>query len=151
MHHLFRNVKVIRSCTDIAAGSTVYQGAIVDTRGFRGAAFEAILGTLTTLAVGNLHVEGANTSATTDMVDLEASAVAFTDAQQGAVLLCDVGRPLRRYMRPVVHRATANAVINSMNAYLYNPVQAAVTHSTGDYVMGSTFLTEATTGASTGS
>ncbi len=153
MHNLFKNVQTGRCCTGIAAGSTVYQGNIVDTLGFSGIAFKAILDTLTTAAVGNLHAEMAATTATTDMVDVEASAVPFTDALQGTELVLDLGRPKKRYYRPVVHRATANAVIASMEYYLYNPTQAAVNQSTAanSLVAGSTFLNNASTGASTGS
>jgi hypothetical protein len=158
MHHLFKNVKLQRACTEIAAGSTVYEGLVVDTRGYRGVAAIAALGTMTTLAVGNLHIEGANTSATSDMVDMEDSAVAFpvsgaADLLHGTVLICDIGRPKYRFYRPVVYRATANSAINGMFMALYNPVQAAVSQSTAaeSLVMGSTFLVEATTGASTGS
>ncbi len=156
MHNLFKNVAIGLS-TDIAAGSTVVYGDIIDTMGYNGVAFAVTFGTITTAATNGMHVEMADTTATTDMIDVEGSGTTGGgddpgDAK-GGLCLVDCGRPRKRYYRAAVDRATANSVVNGILNFLYNPVHAAVTHSTaaGFLVRGSTFLNFATTGASTGS
>lgn len=146
MHNLFKNVKLISCSTNIAASTAQNNGAIIDTMGFNGVAFVACLGALTTQTAGNLHAEGAATTASTDMVDLAGTAVAYTDAIQGALLALDLGRPKYRYVRAVAgSTAAANSALSAIVGLLYNPVAASVTHDTGT-VANSTCVNFVSTG-----
>ncbi len=157
MHNLFRNVNILRVSTEIAAGAAVSYSNIVDTLGFGGLAFVVGFGTETTAATNGIHAEMAATTATTDMVDVEDSGTTgggdALGSALGGVAVLDLGRPFKRYYRAATDRATANSVITGVYAFLYNPVQAAVTFSTGStaQILGSQFMYYATTGASTGS
>ncbi len=157
MHNLLRNVNVIRCSTEIAAGAAVSYSNIVDTMGYAGLAFMVSFGTETTAATNGLHAEMAATTATTDMIDVEDSGTtgggdALGDALGGVAIL-DLGRPRKRYYRAATDRAAANSVITGVYAFLYNPMAAQVSFSTGSTacVLGTNFLYYGTTGASTGS
>ncbi len=157
MHNLFRNVEVLKCSTSYAAGSTIEYSSIVDTVNYAGLAFMVSFGTITTAATNGIHAEMAATTATTDMVDVEDSGTtgggdALLTARGGLCFL-DLGRPFKRYYRCAIDRGTANSVIEAVLAFKYNPMNAAVAHSTGTTacVLGSQYMYYATTGASTGS
>lgn len=156
MHNLYRNMTIENCATAVtnSTGSTANcTGAIIDTLGYGGLAFDFYFGGFTTLAAPICHVEGGSASATTDMVDLEDSGASpsTADALMDAHILVDVGRPMYRWMRPVVVMSGAGCQVLGVFAHKYNPIQAAVSHSTADVSTDVVYLWEATTGASTGS
>lgn len=107
--------------------------------GYRGCRFIADIGTLTSSQVTKMKVQGSPDGSdwTTLGGDLAATATpAMADGDSNKLLICDVYRPKFRYLRAVVVRGTANAVINSVVAELYEPVTAPTTQDTS--VSGST-------------
>jgi hypothetical protein len=121
--------------TGITAGSTnVTSLSGVDTRGFVGVMFIALLGTLTATQVTSLRAQGSSDDGSTDAyADLAGSSTGnAADADSNKLLILDIYKPKERWVKPIIARATANAVVTSIIAILYNaaeepvPVTAAI-------------------------
>lgn len=110
--------------TGVAAGSTdITNLAGVDTFGYQGVMFLVQLGTLTATQVTSLRAQYSNDDAATDAyADIEGSSTGnAADADGGKLLVLDIARPKKRWVKPIIKRATANAVVTSVIAILYNP------------------------------
>ena len=69
----------------------------------------------------SLKVQQGDLADGSDMADLEGSLhTALADADGNKCLVTDVFRPQKRYVRPVVTRGTANAVIDGVIALQYS-------------------------------
>lgn len=130
--NLFKGSKQIVVSTGVAAGSTdITNLAGVDTFGFAGVLFLVQLGTLTATQVTSLRAQYSNDDAATDAyADIEGSGTGnAADGDSGKLLVIDISRPKKRYVKPIIKRATANAVITSVIAILYNPAAEPVAAS----------------------
>lgn len=115
---LGRALKIIKVMGAVAAGTTEQNGTPVDLSGYEGVLFVAHFGVITATAVTSLSADqGATSGAATDA--LAGSKVVVADDDDDRVAVLDVYRPRDRWVRPVIGRGTANAVINSVVAYLY--------------------------------
>jgi hypothetical protein len=84
--------------------------------------FVALFGALTATQVTSLKVQQGSLADGSDMADLAGSLhTALADADGNKCLVTDLFRPQKRYVRCVVERATANAVIDGAIALLYGP------------------------------
>ena len=120
--------------TNVAAGSTDITDAVaVDTQGFNGCMFIFHFGTITSGAVTGVRVAGLDTSSPTEGTDdLAGTALAVADTYDDKIVTVDIYRPTTRYLRPVVDRATQNAVLNSIVAILYDPIKIPTTAHSSD-------------------
>ena len=127
MHNLSYGLKPSRSVNATAAGTTAVNGAAVDMQGFEGVMFVALLGTLTATQVTKLQVQysadGSTnwTNITDDAIGGTLSTGAAADADSNKIMWIDIYRPKQRYLRAVVSRGTANAVIDGVLAIQYHP------------------------------
>lgn len=120
--------KVSRPVNATAAGTTAINGTGYDMQDFEGIVFICAMGTLTATQVTSLKAQGsADNSVWADISG--ATTAAAADGDSNKVLLLDVYRPQQRYVRPVVNRATANAVIDGVVAIQYGPKKAPTTQS----------------------
>jgi hypothetical protein len=106
--------------------------------GFEGVMFLAAVGALTATQVTELKAQSAPDNSTFN--DIAGSHVGpLADANSNCVLLLDIYRPQQRYVRPVVVRGTANAVIDGVFAIQYG---AKVQPTTNDptTVIGGVYL-----------
>lgn len=117
--NLASDVKVTRSLNAVAAGTSVQNGAALDMSGYDGVMFIAAFGTLTAGAVTGLKAQQDTVSGMGSAADLAGSLVSVADSNSNKVAILDVFRPLERYVRPVVTRGTANAVIDGVIAIQY--------------------------------
>lgn len=102
----------------VAAGASNQNGNAIDMQGFQGVAFLALFGTLTATQVTSLKIQQSADGAT-GWEDLEGSQTPnLADADSGKYLLTETFRPTKRYVRCVVNRGTANAVISGVVAIL---------------------------------
>lgn len=122
----------------VAAGTSVQNGTAIDMQGWDGVLFICHFGAITSTGVQGLKAQQGAASNGSDGVDLEGSLVSVTDAQSNTLAVLDVYRPQDRYVRPVVNRATANAVINGVIAIRYKGRKAPITLSAS--VAASKFL-----------
>ena len=143
---MLKNLKITRAVAQTAAGATDVNGSTIDTAGYTGVMFILDVGTLTATQVTSMRAQQGAASDASDMADLEGSIagpVADTDGQR--YLVIDLFRPLKRYVRVVVDRATANAVLNGGVAILYGARDMPVTNAAaaGGIAFSKTLVTPA--------
>jgi hypothetical protein len=118
--NLLKNIKITRAMNAIAAGTTNQNSSVIDMQGFEGVEFIAAFGALTATAVTGIKVQEGTLADGSDMADLLGSALAIADTGSNKLLVTDIYRPLKRYVRLVVTRGTANAVIDGVTAIQYS-------------------------------
>jgi hypothetical protein len=120
MPNLSRNVTSVRCVNATAAGTTAINGAHVDMQGFDGVLFIMGVGALTATQVTSLKAQGGAAVNDSDQADLvNAVTPNLADGDSNRMVFLDVYCPQQRYVRPVVNRGTANAVIDFVIAILY--------------------------------
>lgn len=110
--NLSKNVEIVRVQNAAGADTTDLDGTVVDMQGYDGVMFVYGVGTLTGTQVTKL-VAKQDDSATGDFSSLtgtDSGALADTDGNK--LLVLDVYRPTKRYVRPTLDRGTANAVVD---------------------------------------
>lgn len=122
--------KTTRVMNAIAAGTTNQNSNVIDMQGFEGVMFTALFGNLTATAVTGIKVQQGNQSDGSDAQDLAGSAVSIADTGSNKALITEIYKPSKRYVRCVVTRGTANAVIDGVIAQQFGtrvdpPVQDA--------------------------
>jgi hypothetical protein len=129
--NLSKSVKVARALNSVAAGTTSQNASVIDMSGFEGMQFVALFGALAATQVTSLKVQQGNLADGSDMADLEGSLhTALADTDGNKCLVMDLFRPEKRYVRAVVVRGTANAVIDGVIALLYSPRVEPITADT---------------------
>jgi len=127
--------KFVRCMAAKVADTSDQDGDVIDTQGFETVAFLVAFGALTGGAITGLKVQQGALANGNDMADLKDSALVIADDQDGKCLLTEVYRPSERYVRVVVTRGTANAVVDGAFAILggarVEPVaqDASIVHS----------------------
>lgn len=133
MEFLHERVKTTRVINATAAGTTAVNGTVLDHQGFENVRFVALLGTLTATQVTALKAQQGDASDGSDMADITGAVTAnAADADSNKMLVLDVSANLitKRYVRCVVTRGTANAVIDGVIADQYYPGVVPTTHPT---------------------
>jgi hypothetical protein len=132
---LGNTLKVSRQINATAAGVTNVNGSGVDMQGFDGVVFICAIGTLTATQVTSLKAQSdtqANFATAADLAGTNTGPYADVDGNK--ILVLDIYRPRKRFVRPVVVRGTANAVIDGVIAIQYkgekNPIQTALQDAT---------------------
>lgn len=129
MQNLMRNVKVTRVLNAVAAGSTdITTATVIDMAGYEGVAFVYGFGTITAGAVTSVKVQQGTDATVTDAADLEGSSQSVADDADNKVFISDIFLPRERYVKPIIKRATQNAVVDFVLAIQYGPRTAPVTH-----------------------
>jgi hypothetical protein len=132
MRQLTQNTKTFLAKSAVAAGSSnVTDASVIDTSGYEGVRFIFSFGTITANAVtsvGACSLDTSSPTVTTD--DILGSGITVADTADDSIFILDIHKPVKRYVRPWVKRATANAVVNSIIAELYGPSKMPVTKDT---------------------
>lgn len=119
---LTKAVKTVVVGTGTVAGTTAVNLTTVDTLGYAGYRICVLLGTLTAGQVTSLKVQEFETDTSGSYADVTgAVTAAAADADGGKLLILEVYKPQKRWIRPVVNRATQNAVITAAWVELYLP------------------------------
>lgn len=110
-------LKLIRNKPDgstyaVVAGTSDLSSDIVDTADCEGVIFVTGFGAITTSAVTSVKVQQNDANSTSGMADLEGSSIAVADTNDDKIVVHDIYRPRERYLRTVVDRGTANAVVD---------------------------------------
>ena len=125
---LGKNTKVTRVMDAKAAGATAENGTTVDMQSWEGVLFVALFGALTASQVTSIKAQQ-STATSSGFADLEDTKVGpLADGDGNKALALDVKRPRERYVRCVVSRAAANAVIDGVIAIQYGPRKMPATH-----------------------
>lgn len=126
---LTNGVKTVRVQNAAAAGTSSLNGTAVDMQGYDGVRAIYAIGTLTATQVTSLKAQDSADNVTfADIAGATTSAMA--DADSNKLLVLDVYRPVHRYVRFVLVRATANAVVDGGVAEQYRVRKAPVTADT---------------------
>lgn len=110
-----KNTRVVNAT---AAGVTAINGTGIDMQDFDSVKFTCYLGALTATQVTGLKAQGSNDNGSVDpYADITGAAVGpALDADSNKELILEVNRPQKRWIRCVVTRGTANAVIDAVGA-----------------------------------
>ena len=128
--HLNSDTKTIRVANAAAAGTSDVNSTVVDMAGWGAVKFTALLGALTATQVTKLKAQQGDAADGSDMADVGGAVTdAAADADGNKLLVLDVSRGLltKRYVRAVLDRGTANAVLDGIIAELYLPRSIPVT------------------------
>ena len=118
-HNISRNVDIRRAQAPVAAGTDDTQaGLTIDTLGYESVLLAIDFGTITAGAVTDVRLQHGAASDASDMADIAGSKVTVAADQDNLLVLAEVHRPTKRYLRLLTTRATANAVINGGFALL---------------------------------
>ncbi|MGE0105103.1 MAG: hypothetical protein AB7O81_34885 [Blastocatellales bacterium] len=130
MLNISKSCKVTRVMNAVAAGATVQTGAAVDMKNFEGVTFILGVGALTADQVTALKAQQSSDDGSADAYsDLEGTLTGpFADDDDNQVMILEIIRPQKRYVKPIVNRATANAVIDFVIAIQHTPKAEPVTH-----------------------
>jgi len=122
LRSLNSSVKTVVLNTGTAAGTGNVNLTAVDTLGFTGLRICVLLGALTATQVTALKAQQSLDNAGTDPYADAPGAVTgnAADADGGKLLILEIYRPHKRYIKGIVTRATANAAITSAWAELFN-------------------------------
>jgi hypothetical protein len=140
MHNLTPATKTILLSGPVAAGQALVTTPTVDTSGYKGVRFIAILGAVAAGAICALKVQGGALSGGGDAADLEGSNTPALDTDDGKLLILDIHKPRHRYARAAVERTVADSAITAIIAELYNPNVSPVVHDAS--VANQTVLSE---------
>lgn len=113
-----------------AAGTAdTLNGDILDLQGFDSVCLIAILGDCANTAVGTLKAYCGDAAALGDGAYKTATATVTADATSAdnKLLVLDVVKPGKRYVRADLVRATANLVVDGIIAIRYNAISVPVT------------------------
>jgi hypothetical protein len=113
--------KFVRLSNAVAAGTTDITSTFVDTAGFEGVCFVVELGAITGGAVTSAKLIGSALADGSNPYDLAATAQTIADTDDNKIVLLDLYQSRDRYVGVLVDRGTANAVVDSIYAILYDP------------------------------
>lgn len=120
--HLMSNTQTCRCSNAAAAGTSAINGTVLDMTGYDAVRGIALLGTLTSTQVTKLKAQQGDASDGSDMADISGAVTpAAADADSNKILILDVNREsiTKQYVRFVVVRGTANAVLDGLIADRY--------------------------------
>lgn len=140
---LGKDLKFTQVKTAVAAGTSDIESNIIDMANFDGVLFITSFGAITASAVTSVKVQQDTDSAGGTMADLEGSAQTVADDDDDQCVVHDLYKPLERYVRVVVDRGTANAVLNSIVAVQYRGSKAPATNDAATVVALKTLISPA--------
>ena len=128
--------------TNGAAGTSDINGVTLDMAGYEGVLMLVTMGAITATAVTSIKAQQGAASDLSDAADLASTAQTIADSDDEKTYYIDVFKPRERYVRLVVDRGTANAVVASATYIQYGPRTLSVA-SHGSNVSGETHISPA--------
>jgi hypothetical protein len=127
--NLSKNVKISQAVTVTAgaAGTTDIEGAILDMSGFEGVLVVVQMGAIVAGAVTSIKMQQDTAAAMGSAADLEGTSQTIAADDDEETFYIDLYRPLERYVRLKVLRATQNATLTA-TYYQYGARSLPVTH-----------------------
>ena len=128
--NLLKRSSAIRHSNSVAAGVTVITpSAGVDLKGFDGCLFIVPWGAITAAGVQSVEVHQSSDDGVADGFSaLLGSKVTVADSDDNKLTVIDVFRPLKRYVKAIVNRATQNSAIDGIIAIRYCAASDPPTH-----------------------
>lgn len=120
--NLSQNAKVTRVSNAVAAGISDINSSSVDMFAggleYNSVMFSVEFGTITASAVTSVKIQSSDDDSAWS--DVTGSSQTVADTDDNKVFLLDAGKVQSRYLRCVVDRGTANAVVDGILAIQYN-------------------------------
>jgi len=123
------NTKLTRVENAAVAGTTTLTSDVIDMKGFDGVTFIAFLGDVLDTSVLTLQAQQGDQSDGSDATNLAGVLATFTADATSAdnnMLVVEIARPTKRFVRVTLTRATANAAVDGIIAVQSNPAEAPV-------------------------
>ena len=124
-----------------AAGTTTINGNTLDMSGWDGVLMIVTFGAITATGVQSIKAQQGAASNLSDAADLAGTGVTVADTDDEKTFYLDIFRPEEQFVRVVVPRATANAVVASAVYVQYKGSKAPSVHGTN--VSGETHVSPA--------
>lgn len=125
--NLSHGVDTRRIANAAIAGATDIDGTVIDMQGYRGVRCIAALGALTATAVTSLKAYQSDAvDGTGDAFSLIATTAAAADTDSNQLLILEVCEPNKRYVKFVLDRGTANAVLDGMIVELFRAAREPI-------------------------
>lgn len=138
------NNKVTRVSDAVAAGTTEINSTGVAMDGFESVTFIVPFGAITAGGVQSVKAEQSDDDGSTDdYTDLEGSGITVADDDDNGVVILEIMRPMKRYVRCTVLRATQNSAIDGIIAIQSGPSTAPVTQDATTVIGAETHLSPA--------
>jgi hypothetical protein len=140
MNELIKGGKIVPliTITAGAAGTSAINSSVIDFADCEGALIVVQTGPIVAGAVTSFKFQGGATSSPS--TDIEGTAQTIADDDDNEVFYLDIRRPVHRYGRIVVSRATQNATVSAV-AILYGSRDKPTTQAAG--VTGEVFSSPA--------
>lgn len=132
MPSLLEEVLVTRHSNAVSAGtSTITPSSGIDTAGYGSHTFLVLLGDVTSTGTPGVKVQQSSDDGDQDAYsDLEGSAWLADDADDNGIIAVEVIHPGKRYIKCLVTRAVANAVVDGILCLQTGARRKPVTPST---------------------
>lgn len=132
MLSILKNCTIDRVMNSVAAGTSSQNGTGVSMAAHETVTFIALLGALTATQVTELKAQQSDDDGSSDTYDDLAGTLTgpMLDADGNKILILEVNRPTKAFVRPVVIRGTANAVIDGVIAIRSHPRKHPTTQGT---------------------
>lgn len=131
-------VKITRVANAAAAAQTAVNSSIIDNAGFDGCMFIAALGDVASGSVLGLAAQQDDVNAAGGMATI-GTALAFTAGASDAdnkLMVLDVFRPDKQFLRAALTRTTADAVVDGIIAIQYTARNRPTVHGSTVLVAG---------------
>lgn len=142
MNGTFLNAKFVRCKGAVAAGATdITDAAGVDLAPGESVTFIFDFGTITAGAATSVKAQqSSDDAASDDYTDLAGSKVTVADTDDDHMVILEIVKPGKRYVKPYVSRATQNAVLNGIWAIVTGTKNKPVTQPTASVIAASKVL-----------
>lgn len=125
----------IRVLNGVVAGTSAQTSSVIDTAGYDGVKIYSAFGTITAGAVTSVKLQQSSDDGSADAYsDLEGSSITVNDDDDNQVVVHDLYRPQKRYIKVVISRATQNAVIDGVLAVRYGAKKLPATNDSSTIV-----------------
>ncbi len=126
--NLTKNVKMTKIENATAAGtSTPITSTTIDMAGFEGCMFVVSFGAIEASAATSVEVH-TSTVTGSGFTALLGTGVTVADDDDDGLVWIDIHKPLERFLRLIINRATQNSTIDMVLALQYGPKTGPTTH-----------------------
>lgn len=120
--------KLTLHSTAVAAGITVITpSTAIDMQDFDSCTFVAVFGAIVVTGVQSVEVHESD-SPSSGFTALAGSKIVVADSDDDKAVFVEIHRPLKRYLKMVVNRATANSTLNAIIAIQSQAKLVPVSH-----------------------
>lgn len=131
MQTLSKNAKFLRINNAAAAATTLITSSAVDMKGFDACCFTVAYGGIDATATNTVKIQQSSDDGSADAYsDLDNSTVTVAADDDNQIVVVDVVRPQKRYLKCVLTRGVATTVIDGIFAQQYQAKTGPVSQPT---------------------